>query len=151
MTPPQRMSSSETNESSCPMPKRHYRQVNNIIATSLPSQVISIPSKYTSRTGDTNCHLIVKLPPRQIVIKGTEKSPFFRRQPPQSNRTSTSKACNARESVINCNCKGTVCFFSSSHNKSIQHQVTRLPSKLATPLVLLQPRCTATNRSLGTP
>uniref|UniRef100_A0A0E0KEF1 CCHC-type domain-containing protein n=1 Tax=Oryza punctata TaxID=4537 RepID=A0A0E0KEF1_ORYPU len=35
----------------CPMPKCHHRQVNNIVATSLPSQVISIPKCYQPSLG----------------------------------------------------------------------------------------------------
>uniref|UniRef100_A0A0E0JFH2 Uncharacterized protein n=1 Tax=Oryza punctata TaxID=4537 RepID=A0A0E0JFH2_ORYPU len=35
-------------------------------------------SKYTRRTQDTNHHLIVKLPPRRIVIKGTRKVTILR-------------------------------------------------------------------------
>lgn len=49
--------------------------------------------KYTRRMGDPNRHVITKLPPRQIVIKGTGKILFFEQQPLQSYRTSKCKQC----------------------------------------------------------
>uniref|UniRef100_A0A0E0MER6 Uncharacterized protein n=1 Tax=Oryza punctata TaxID=4537 RepID=A0A0E0MER6_ORYPU len=65
------------------------------------------------------------------VLVGTKESLLFKKRLLQSYRISTRRAGNARKSVIYSNCKETVNSSSSTHNKCLQHQVLRLPSKLA--------------------